>query len=106
MRKIVIATALVASVSVAFGQGAGVQRSSSPLGVQIQGDTMVNANAHNTNAVAAGDNNSAKNSTGAVKGGTQIQGNTRINANSLNVNSIAVGKSNAAANTVGSIGGN
>lgn len=105
MRRLVMASVLIVAVSAAFAQGVSVQRSSNPLGVQIQGDTMVNANAQNVNAVAAGDGNSAKNATGAVKGGTQIQGNTRINANAKNVNSIAVGKSNAAANDVGSIGG-
>ncbi|MDO8311036.1 MAG: hypothetical protein Q7T25_03755 [Sideroxyarcus sp.] len=105
MRRLVVASILVASTSIVFAQGVSVQRSSNPLGVQIQGDTMVNANAQNVNAVAAGEGNSAKNATGAIKGGTQIQGNTRINANARNVNSVAVGKGNAAANDVGSIGG-
>lgn len=105
MRMIVI-IACLALPSLAFAQMTpSVQRSSSPLGVQIQGDTMVNANTQATSAVAAGDGNSAKSATGAVKGGTQIQGNTRLNATSKNVNSMAVGKGNAAANDVGSIGG-
>ena len=105
MRRFVIASILIAAISTAFAQGVSVQRSSNPLGVQIQGDTMVNANAQNANAVAAGESNSAKNAAGAIKGGTQIQGNTRINANAKNVNSVAVGKGNAATNDVGSIGG-
>ncbi|OHC65387.1 MAG: hypothetical protein A2040_02665 [Rhodocyclales bacterium GWA2_65_19] len=100
-----IFVALLVVAAVAHAQGtASVQRSSSPQGVRIQGDTMINANVQNTNAVAAGENNAAKTATGAVKGGTQIQGNTKINANARNVNAIAVGKGNAAANDVGAIG--
>lgn len=105
MHKIIFVAALVVS-SVAYAQGtASVQRSSSPQGVQIQGDTRVNANAQNTNAVAVGEGNAAKTATGAVKGGTQIQGNTKINATAKNVSAIAVGKGNAATSDVGSIGG-
>lgn len=105
MHKIVVAAILAAS-SFVYAQGTtSVQRSSSPQGVKIQGDTAINANAQNTNAVAVGENNAAKTATGAVKGGTQIQGNTRINAAAKNVNSVAVGKGNTATNDVGAIGG-
>ena len=105
MYKIVVAAVLAVSSS-AYAQGpVSVQRSSSPQGVQIQGDTMVNANAQNTNAVAVGENNAARTTTGTVKSGTQIQGNTRINATARNVNSVAVGKGNTATNDVGAIGG-
>lgn len=105
MHKIIFVAALVVS-SIAYAQDTvSVRRSSSPQGVQIQGDTTVNANAQNTNAVAAGEGNAAKTATGAVKGGTQIQGNTKINAKAKNVNAIAVGKGNAATNEVGAIGG-
>ncbi len=105
MHKI-IAGLLVVVSSVAMAQGAGsVQRSSSPRGVQVQGDTVVNASAQNVGAVAVGEGNTAKTATGAMRGGTQIQGTTRINANSQNVNSVAVGKNNAAVNDVGAIGG-
>lgn len=105
MSKIAVASVLLVVASAALAQGASVQRSSSPQGVQIQGDTMINAAAQNTSAVASGDGNTAKTATGAVKGGTQIQGNTRINATSKNVSSVAVGKGNAATNEVGAIGG-
>ena len=105
MNKI-IAIALIAVSSAGWAQDAGnVQRSSSPRGVQIQGDTAVNASAQNVHAVAAGEGNTAKTATGAIRGGTQIQGNTRINANAQNMQSVAVGKGNAATNDVGSIGG-
>ncbi|MDK9724242.1 MAG: hypothetical protein OEL88_05080 [Sterolibacteriaceae bacterium MAG5] len=106
MKKYLVAAALgFAAAGVLAQMTPSVQRSSSPQGVQIQGDTVVNAGAQNTNAVAAGDANTAKNATGAVRGGTQIQGNTRISAQSKNVNSVAVGKGNAATNEVGAIGG-
>lgn len=101
--KIVIASLLAAATSAAFAQS--VQRSSSPSGVQIQGDTAINASAQNTSSLASGEGNTAKTATGALRAGTQIQGNTRINATSTNVQSTAVGKNNAAVNDVGSIGG-
>ena len=106
MHKIVVTTILSGVLAVAHAQGTGaIQRSSSPQGVQIQGDTMINANVQNTQATAVGEGNTAKTATGAVKGGTQIQGNTKINATAKNVNAIAVGKGNAATNDVGAIGG-
>ncbi len=106
MKIYLVATALgFAAMGASAQMTPSIQRSSSPQGVQIQGDTVVNASAQNTNAVAAGDANTAKNATGAVRGGTQIQGKTRISAQSKNVNSLAVGKGNAATNEVGAIGG-
>lgn len=105
MNKFIAITLVVAS-SVVWAQGTGsVQRSSSPRGVQIQGDTAISASAKNVSATAAGEDNTAKTATGALRAGTQIQGNTRINATTQNVQSTAVGKGNAAVNDVGSIGG-
>lgn len=74
--------------------------------VQIKGNTTMNAKSHNSNAVAVGEGNNARNTAGAIRGGTQIQGNTRINAASNNANAIAVGRGNNAANQAGVIGGN
>ena len=81
------------------------QRSSNPQGVQIQGNTNINAKNENVAAVAVGEGNTAKNTTGAIKGGTQIQGNTNINASQKNAAAVAVGKNNTAANEAGVIGG-
>ena len=96
-----IAAAVVASP--AFAQQA--QRSSNPQGVQIQGNTNINAENKNVTAVAVGEGNTAKNTTGAIKGGTQIQGNTTIKASQKNATAVAVGKNNTAANEAGVIGG-
>lgn len=105
MRKIAfIALALVSGVAMAQHSG-GVQSTNNPNAVQIQGNTEINANAQNMNAVAVGKDNTAKNAVGAIKGGTQIQGNTKINANAKNVNAVAVGQGNTATNDVGTIGG-
>lgn len=106
MRNLLIAVALAVSSSAVLAQmQVGVQRSSSPRGVQIQGDTDIKANAQNVNAVAAGSDNAAANSAGAVKGDTNIKGNTRINATVREANAVAVGKGNKADNAVGAIGG-
>ncbi|OHC65388.1 MAG: hypothetical protein A2040_02670 [Rhodocyclales bacterium GWA2_65_19] len=104
MRKSILVIALIAASTAAFAQSK-VMVTSNPNAVQIQGNTQINANAQNVNAVAVGKGNTAKNAVGAIKGGTQIQGNTKINANAKNVNAVAVGKGNTATNDVGVIGG-
>ena len=102
----VLALMTVSSVALAQAQAgsAGYQGAASG-GVQIQGNTNINANAQNVGAVASGKGNVAKNAVGAIKAGTQIQGNTNINANAKNVSAVATGKGNTATNDVGSIGG-
>lgn len=87
----------------AGGGGGGYQAATG--GVNIQGNTAINANAENVNAVAVGQGNTAKNAVGSIKAGTNIQGNTAINANARNVNAVAVGQGNKATNDVGTIGG-
>ena len=104
MRKSLLVVALIAASTVAFAQNK-TMTTTNPDAVQIQGNTEINANAKNVNAVAVGKGNTAKNAVGAIKGGTQIQGNTKINANAKNVNAVAVGKGNTAENAVGVIGG-
>ena len=109
MRKSLFAAVIMAASTVAFAQ-AGIQADPSSVqatsgGVNIQGNTNIKANAENVNAVAVGQNNTAKNAVGAIKGGTNIKGNTNIKANAKNVNAVAVGKGNTATNDVGVIGG-
>ncbi|MEW6163679.1 MAG: hypothetical protein AB1642_01310 [Pseudomonadota bacterium] len=89
----------------AQAQEAAVQRSSSPSGIRIQGDTAVRAQAVSSNAAAVGADNVAKTATGTVRGNVKIQGNTRIDARSNEVNAVAAGKGNKADNSVGAIGG-
>lgn len=103
MRIISVAIAAAIIASPVFAQQA--QRSSNPQGVQIQGNTNINAANQNVAAVAVGEGNEAKNTTGAIKGGTQIQGNTNINAKQQNAVAVAVGRNNTAANEAGVIGG-
>jgi hypothetical protein len=107
-----ILVALIASVvsTGAFAQAGqaspkGGQVNLAPGGVQIQGNTNINAKNENVAAIAVGQGNTAKNTTGAIKGGTQIQGNTNINASQKNAVAVAVGKNNTAANEAGVIGG-
>ena len=105
----VLAIAAVISTA-AFGQASqarpgGAMGSSNAQGVQIQGNTNIQAENKNVAAVAVGEGNTAKNTTGAIKGGTQIQGNTTIKAKQTNAAAVAVGKNNTAANEAGVIGG-
>ena len=96
-----IASAFIASPVLAQQ----TMRSSSPQGVQIQGNTDIRAKQESTAAVAVGEGNEAKNTAGAIKGGTQIQGNTKIKVEQKNATAVAVGKDNKAANEAGVIGG-
>lgn len=105
MRRAIAAFTLPLLASAALAQlPEGVERSSSPQGFQSKGSTNVNAVGANVSAVAAGQDNSAKNSAGALKDNVKIQGNTQINAVVKNATAVAVGKGNAAANDVGAIG--
>ena len=108
--QIIIALASAVISTAAFGQASqarpgGAMGSSNAQGVQIQGNTNIQAENKNVAAVAVGEGNTAKNTTGAIKGGTQIQGNTTIKAKQTNAAAVAVGKNNTAANEAGVIGG-
>jgi len=110
MRKSLVVVALMAVSGIALAQEGqathkGAQVNLQAGGVQIQGNTNINANAKNVSAVASGKGNTAKNAVGSIKAGTQIQGNTNINANAKNVSAVASGKGNTATNDVGTIGG-
>jgi hypothetical protein len=105
---VALASAIVSTA--AFGQASqanprGAMGSPNAQGVQIQGNTNIQAENKNVAAIAVGENNTAKNTTGAIKGGTQIQGNTTIKAKQTNATAVAVGKGNTAANEAGVIGG-
>jgi hypothetical protein len=97
MKKLIVATILSAVTAVAFSQDSG--------GVKIKGNTNINAAVGSQTAVAVGQDNTAKNTVGAIKGGTEIKGNTNINAVAGSQTAVAVGKGNKAENAVGQIGG-
>jgi len=103
-----VAAALVSTA--AFGQASqagprGGMSSPNANGVQIQGNTSIKAANQHVKAVVSGQNNVAKNTTGAIKGGTQIQGNTNIAASQKGATAVASGKNNTASNEAGVIGG-
>lgn len=103
MKKAIIFLTLVTAASLSTAQSS--QRTTNSNGVQIQGNTVIEAEQKNVTAVAVGEGNTAKNTAGAIKGGTQIQGNTTIKAKQSNATAVAVGKNNTAVNEVGVIGG-
>jgi len=106
MRLVTMLIAAAVVSAPAFAQQSQLnQRSSNPQGVQIQGNTEIKAENKNATAVAVGEGNTAKNTTGAIKGGTQIQGTTKIQAKQTNSTAVAAGKNNTAANEAGVIGG-
>lgn len=110
MKKLIVATILSAATAVVFAQAGGQAAPGSAQvtsgGVNIQGNTNINAAVGSQTAVAVGQGNTAKNTVGAIKGGTNIKGNTNINAVAGKQTAVAVGKGNKAENAVGQIGGN
>ena len=100
--SLIMAAAFIATP--VFAQQA--QKSSNTKGVQIQGNTDISASTSNTSASATGQDNVAKNTAGAIKGGTQIQGNTKINASQSSATATVSGKNNKAVNEAGVIGCN
>ena len=103
MRLISFMIAAAVAASPVFAQQA--QRSSNPQGVKIEGNTNVIGVNQNTDAVAIGEGNTAKNTAGAIKGGTEIKGNTNVIGVNKNTAAVAIGKNNTAANEAGVIGG-
>ena len=103
MRLITVMIAAAVIATPALAQQA--QRSSNPQGVQIQGNTNIQAENKNVAAVAVGEGNTAKNTAGAIKGGTEIKGNTNVIGVNKNTAAVAIGKNNTAANEAGVIGG-
>lgn len=103
MKKVIVFLTAVTLASLSMAQS--TQRTTNPNGVQIQGNTVIEAEQKGATAVAVGEDNTAKNTAGAIKGGTQIQGNTTIKAKQSNATAVSVGKGNTSSNETGVIGG-
>jgi hypothetical protein len=72
-------------------------------GVNIQGNTHINASAEGTSAVAS-QNAVARNVVGGIRGGTNIKGNTTISASAKDTSAVAKDTATAE-NMIGGIGG-
>ena len=110
MNRVLIALLATVCSSGVFAQASqsgpkGSMGSPNAQGVQIQGNTEIKASQDGANATVKGENNTAQNTSGAIKGGTQIQGNTKIKSAQKNATANASGKNNKAANEAGTIGG-
>ncbi|KOR29340.1 hypothetical protein TI03_02535 [Achromatium sp. WMS1] len=104
MRKILLAVSIATVSSFAFAaEPGGVQFQSTSGGVNIAGNTTINAGAHNTTTTAT-EGSIARSATGSIRGGTNIAGNTSISAYSQNTTTTASGGS-IATTSVGTIGG-
>lgn len=68
---------------------------------QIKGNTEINVATENTTAIAAGENNVAKNRVGVVQGSKQ--GNTKITVNAANVTTVVGGRNKKACTNIGSV---
>lgn len=68
---------------------------------QIQGNTEINVVTNNTTAIAAGENNVARNRIGVIKG--VKKGDTKISVNAANVTTVVGGRNKKACTNIGSI---
>jgi hypothetical protein len=109
MRKVLLAISMAAVSGFAFAaQPGGVQATPTSIqatsgGVNIQGNTNINANSTGATATASGQS-VARNVIGGIRGGTNIKGNTTISASAKGTTAVATGKSKAE-NMIGGIGG-
>jgi len=109
MRKILLAVSMAAVSSFAFAASpGGVQANATTYqenngGVNITGNTSINASASGTTTMATG-GSIARSSTGSIRAGTNITGNTSISAHSSDTTTMAEGGS-IATTSVGTIGG-
>ena len=71
---------------------------------RVQGNTEINVSTNNMTAVAAGDNNVAKNRVGVIQG--PVRGDTRVNVAAGNVTTIAVGRNKKACTNIGGVTNN
>lgn len=92
------AAALLAVASVSCA--ASAQVSQGPT-TRIQGNTEINVQSSDVTAIAAGQNNVAKNRIGVIKG--DKKGDTRINVTTKNVTTIVGGRNKKACTNIGGI---
>lgn len=88
-------------VGLIFSMVTGVADAQVSQRTQIKGNTEINVSTENTTAVAAGENNVARNRIGVVQGNKT--GNTKINVNAANVTTVVGGRNKKACTNIGSI---
>lgn len=106
MRKgLIVLLGLVLAGTASAQEVTRIPRSSSPSGLQLQGNSSLTTSSSAIDTLSAGQNNSADSSAGSIQGsGTQIRGNTRITTSVKDVNTAAIGKGNKADSNIGAIG--
>ena len=92
-----LGVALTAVTGVSFAQMSGGGRTST----RIQGNTEINVQTKDVTAIAAGENNVAKNRIGVIKG--DKKGDTRITVNAAKVTTIGGGRNKKACTNIGGI---
>lgn len=91
-----IGVALLSITGASFAQVSGGRTTT-----RIQGNTEINVQTKDVTAIAAGENNVAKNRIGVIKGDTK--GNTRITVNAAKVTTIVGGRNKKACTNIGGI---
>lgn len=71
---------------------------------RVQGNTEINVATKNMTAIAAGDNNVAKNRIGVIQG--DKRGDMKINVSAANVTTIAAGRNKKACTNIGGVTNN
>lgn len=83
-----------------FGDGTALAQVSQKA-TQIKGNTEINVSTNNTTAIAAGDNNVARNRIGVVQ--ENKSGNMKITVNAANVTTVAAGRNKKACTNIGGV---
>lgn len=68
---------------------------------RIQGNNEINVSTENTTAIAAGENNVARNRIGVIQG--DKKGDTKITVNAANVTTVAGGRNKKACTNIGGV---
>jgi hypothetical protein len=102
MKKIILAVSMLAASGLVFAAEPGSVQATVG-GVNITGNTSIDAGANDTTSVASG-GSVAKSAIGAIKGGTNIMGNTAISAYANDTTAVAT-EGSKAVNSIGVIGG-
>jgi hypothetical protein len=80
---------------------AGVSYAQVSQRTQIKGNTEINVATENTTAIAAGENNVARNRIGVIQGNKK--GDTKITVNAANITTVVGGRNKKACTNIGSI---
>lgn len=101
MNSEIVMKSMLVTVALSLCALPALAQSSQGATTRIQGNTEINVQAKDVTAIAAGENNVARNRIGVIKG--EKKGNTKITVNAANVTTVVGGHNKKACTNIGSI---